>query len=255
MNEQMRALITGASSGIGLALAKDLSQRGYEVALLARRGELLEKLARELKTRAAFVACDVTDVVAVGRAVRTLERQLGPFDLAIANAGIRIAGHATNFNVRDAEQTIRVNLLGMLYLFGAVIPGMVERRHGRFVGIASMAGLRGTPLGATYSASKSAMQVFLEASRIELAPYGIGVTIVNPGFIATPLTVTNNFEMPLLMRTDRAAKIIVNGIERGTRVVEFPWRMSLLMHTIRHLPDPLYDRLAARYVRWRNGEI
>lgn len=250
----MRALITGASSGIGLAVARNLSRRGYEVALLARRAELLEMLTRDLKQPAAFVACDVTNGTAVGKAVHQLEQRLGPFDVAIASAGIRIPGSASNFSVSDAERMIAVNLLGMIYLFGAVIPGMVERRHGRFVGIASIAGLRGAPLGATYSASKAAMQAFLEASRIELAPYGVGVTIVNPGFVATPLTAVNNFQMPFLITPDCAAQIIVGGIERGARVVEFPWQLSLLMRATRHLPNSLYDRFAAKYMRWRNGE-
>ncbi|HUP63535.1 MAG TPA: SDR family NAD(P)-dependent oxidoreductase [Thermoanaerobaculia bacterium] len=250
----MRALITGASSGIGLALARELSRRGYELALLARRGELLEELARELKTRVVFAACDVTDNTAVHDAVRTLEEKTGPFDLAIANAGISIPGHATKFNVADAEQIIRVNVLGMLYLFDAVIHGMVERRAGRFVGIASIAGLRGLPSGATYSASKAAMQAFLEASRVELAPYGVGVTIVNPGFIATPLTEKNKFKMPLLMQPDKAARVIADGIGRGKRVVEFPRTMSLLMRAMRQLPDPVYDRVTASFARRRKTE-
>lgn len=250
----MRAVITGASSGIGLELARELSRRGYELALIARRGELLEGLARELKTRTVFAACDVTDNAAMHEAVRTLEAQIGTFDLAIANAGISIPGHATKFNVADAEQILRVNVLGMLYLFDAVIPGMVERGTGRFVGVASIAGLRGLPTGATYSASKAAMQAFLEASRVELKPYGVGVTIVNPGFIATPLTEKNKFKMPLLMGPERAARIIVDGIERGKRVVEFPWRMSVLMRAMRQLPDPIYDRVTGGFSKRRKTE-
>lgn len=246
----MRAIITGASSGIGLALARELSTRGWELALLARRSDLLEELVRELKTRAVAIPCDVTDAAAVREAVREAEAELGgAFDLAVANAGISIPGHATKFNVADAEQIIRVNLLGMMYLFDAVIPSMIERGSGRFAGIASLAGLRGLPTGATYSASKAAMQAFLEASRIELAPYGVGVTIVNPGFVATPLTEKNRFRMPLVMQADRAARIIADGLERGKRVVEFPRPMSLLMRFMRSLPDAMYDRVTVRYAR------
>lgn len=246
----MRAIITGASSGIGLALARELSARGYELALLARRGDLLEELARELTTRAVAIPCDVTDAAAVREAVREAEARLGgAFDLAVGNAGISIPGHATKFNVADAEQIIRVNLLGMMYFFDAVIPPMIERGSGRFAGIASLAGLRGLPTGATYSASKAAMQAFLEASRIELAPYGVGVTIVNPGFVVTPLTEKNRFRMPFVMQADRAARIIADGIERGKRVVEFPRPMSLLMRLVRVLPDAMYDRVTVRYAR------
>ena len=240
----MRAIITGASSGIGHALARELSRRGYELALLARRGELLEQLTRELPSRSVAIACDVTDAASVREAVQRGQEQLGgPFDLAVANAGISIPSHATKFNVADAEQILRVNVLGMMYFFDAVIPSMVERKSGRFVGIASVAGLRGLPTAAPYSASKAAMQAFLEASRVELAPYGVGVTIVNPGFVATPLTEKNRFRMPFLVKAEPAARVIANGIERGKRVVEFPWRMSVLMRTVRHLPDALYDRI------------
>jgi short-subunit dehydrogenase len=241
----MQAVITGASSGIGLELARELARRGYALALLARRTDLLEQLARELP-KAIAIPCDVTDAASVRDAVRRGEQFLGaPFDLAVANAGVSIPGHATKFNLADAEQVLRVNVFGMLYLYDAVIPSMVERRGGRFAGVASIAGLRGIPAAAPYSASKAAMQSFLEASRVELAPYGVGVTIVNPGFIATPMTEKNRFRMPFLMTAERAAKIIANGLERGKRVIEFPRPMSLLMRTVRVLPDALYDRVAA----------
>ncbi len=243
------AIITGASSGIGAALAGELSRRGWAVALLARRQDLLEEVRATLATPSVALPCDVTDAAAVERAVRQAEATLGPIDLAVANAGVGIPGHATKFKLADADRTIRVNVLGMMNLFAAVILPMVERRSGRFAGIASVAGLRGLPTSAAYSASKAAMQTFLESSRIELAPYGVGVTIVNPGFIATPMTEKNRFRMPFLMQAGPAAKKIADGLERGKRVVEFPRPMSVLMRVMRHLPDPLYDRLTAPYAR------
>lgn len=245
----MRALITGASSGIGLALARELAKRGYSLALLARRTELLEQLARELP-RAVAIGCDVTDATSVREAVRRAEAELGgPFDLAVANAGVSIPSHAQQFKLDDAEQIIRVNVLGMMYLFDAVIPSMVERRAGRFVGVASIAGLRGLPAAGAYSASKAAMQAFLEAARIELVPHGVGVTIVNPGFVATPMTEKNRFRMPFLMQPERAATIIADGIGRGKRVVEFPRPTSLMMRVMRYVPDALYDRMMVPYGR------
>ncbi|HVR38132.1 MAG TPA: SDR family NAD(P)-dependent oxidoreductase [Thermoanaerobaculia bacterium] len=241
-----RALITGASSGIGLELARELARRGWDLALLARRGDLLDDLARELAargTQAVALECDVTDGAAVRDAVRRGTEALGgPFDLAIANAGVGISSHATKFNIADSELMIRVNVLGMLYLFDAVIPSMIERRSGRFAGIASIAGLRGLPTSAVYSASKAAMQTFLEASRVELAPYGVGVTTINPGFIATPMTEKNRFKMPFLMQAGESAVLIADALERGDRVFEFPKPMSLLMRFARLIPDAIFDR-------------
>ncbi len=247
------AIITGASSGIGAALARELSRRGWAVALLARRGDRLEEVRRTLTTPSVAVACDVTDAGAVERAVRQAEKDLGgPFDLAVANAGVGIPGHAAKFKLADADQTIRVNVIGMMNLFAAVIPSMVERRAGRFTGIASIAGLRGLPTAAAYSASKAAMQTFLESSRVELAPYGVGVTIVNPGFIATAMTEKNRFKMPFLMQADPAVRRIADGIERGKRVVEFPRPTSIMMRVMRHAPDSLYDRMTKSFARLKS---
>ncbi len=192
----------------------------------------------------------MSDAKAVRDAVVRAQTELGgPFDLAIANAGVSIPGHATKFRIDDAEQIIRVNVLGLMYLYDAVIPSMVERGGGRFVGVASVAGLRGLPTAGPYSASKAAVQAFLEAARIELKPYGVGVTIVNPGFVATPMTEKNRFRMPFLMQADAAAVVMANGIARGARVVEFPRRMSLLMRLVRYLPDALYERIMVPYAR------
>src|SRR3989441_3031625 len=151
-----RAIITGASSGIGAEMARELARRGYAVALLARRADLLQELAKQLPNAVA-VPCDVTDEAAVMSAVRAGERALGgSFDVAIANAGVGVTGYAAK-DVSDVERMMQVNYFGMLYLFHAVIPGMIERRSGRFAGIASIAGLRGLPTSSGYSASKAAM--------------------------------------------------------------------------------------------------
>ena len=246
----MRAIITGASSGIGAALARELSRRGWSLALLARRAELLDQLVGELKTPAVALPADVTDREAVRDAVkRGAEALGGEFDLAVANAGISVPTWSTKFNVDDAERIIRVNVLGMFYLFDATVPAMLARGSGRFAGIASLAGLRGLPSASVYSASKAAMQVFLEASRVELAQRGVGVTIVNPGWVETPIIEKYKGAVPFLMKPDRAARIIADGIERGAREVEFPWQMSLLVRTLRFIPNALFDRMLRPYAR------
>lgn len=252
----MRAIITGASSGIGYALAQELARRGYELALLARRADLLEELRASIPAKTFGMTCDVLDAEAVRGAVRVAEERLGgPFDLAVANAGVSIPGHATKFSVADSEQILRVNVLGMIYLFDAVIPSMVERRSGHFAGVASVAGLRGLPTAASYSASKAAMQAFLEASRIELAPYDVAVSIINPGFVETPMVQKNKFRMPFIISATKAAAIIANGLERRKRVIEFPRPMSLLMRLVRQLPDPIYDRILTPHARRRKGSV
>ena len=242
----MRAIITGASSGIGLALAQELDRRGWELALLARRTELLSEAVTRLK-HATAVTCDVTSASAVADAVRSAEATLGgPFDLAVANAGIGYPTHAAKFEAEAAAEIIRVNVIGMINLFAAVVPSMIERKTGRFAGVASLAGHRGLPTASVYSSSKAAMQAFLEASRIELAPYGVGVSIVNPGFIVTAMTARNRFRMPFLMNVDRAARIIADGLERGKRVIEFPRPMSVATRFMRQLPDAVYDAIMVR---------
>ncbi len=244
-----RAIITGASSGIGLGLARELARRGWAVALLARRADLLAQAAAEI-SGAVAIPCDVADGAAVETAVRHAEKVLGgPIDLAVANAGVGINTHAAKFHLADADQMIRVNVIGTMNLFAAVIPSMIERRSGRFAAVASLAGLRGLPTAAVYSASKAAIQTFLEPSRVELAPYDVGVTIINPGFIATAMTEKNRFKMPFLMTVEKAVQIIADGIERGARVVEFPRRMAWLSRLLRHLPDAVYDRAMASTAR------
>jgi short-subunit dehydrogenase len=246
----MRAIITGASSGIGEALARELARRGWDIALLARRADLLDALVKELPTKSIALPCDVTDASAVRDAVRQAEVALGaPFDLAIANAGVGVPSHATKFVLADAELMTKVNVLGMFNLFDAVIPSMIERRAGRFVGIASIAGLRGLPTSSVYSATKAAMQSFLEASRVELRPYGVGVTTVNPGFVITAMTEKNRFKMPFLMKVDDAARVIAEGLERGKRVIEFPRPMSMVMRLARLIPDAMWDRVTMPYAR------
>lgn len=246
------ALITGASSGIGRELALELTRRGWRVALLARRKDLLDETAMEIAQNggeALALECDVTSPEEVERAVRSAESEWRIIDLAVANAGVSAPTSAARFELEEAKRIFRVNVEGTMNLMAAVLPAMVERRSGSFYGIASLAGFRGLPGSGAYSASKAAMQALLEAARVELAPRGVHVGIINPGFIRTPMTAKNRFRMPMLMEPDRAARLMADAIESRRRVYSFPWPMRALMAVMRHLPIPIYDRVTLPYVR------
>lgn len=240
------ALITGASSGIGLALARELAGGGYRVALAARRTELLEQEAGRLN-RAGYAAmaltCDVTAAESVRAAVNVVEKTWGPLDLAIANAGVGTPTPVLELDLAEVENILAINFMGMVNLFHAVVPGMAARQAGRFAGVASLAGLRGLPTSATYSASKAAMQAFLEAARIELLGK-VGVSIINPGFVVSEMTDKNDYPMPFIMKTDRAARIIARGLERGAKEIDFPLPTALAMRAARFMPNVLFDRIA-----------
>jgi short-subunit dehydrogenase len=252
--ERRNAILTGGSSGIGARLAKELVRRGYRVGLVARRAELLEEQVSALRAsggEALALPADVTDEAAVRDGVARVTAEWGPLDLAIANAGIGIPTPAKTFVAADAVAVLRTNVEGTFNLFGAVVPAMVERNEGHFVGIASISSFRGVPGGSVYSASKAAMRAFLEAARVELSSTNIDVTIVNPGFIATPMTEKNRFRMPFLMEADEAASAIADGIEDRRKELNFPFPMVMLMRLIRVLPIPLYDRVTRGFGKRR----
>lgn len=253
MTSMANVVITGASSGIGLELARIYLSRGDRLLLLSRRDEETRRaLGEAAADRVRIVRCDVNDAEAVRLAVDDGAASIGPFDIAIANAGVSIPTPARNFHLGDATHILRTNVEGMLTLFAAVIPAMVGRRSGHFAGVASIAGLRGLPTSGAYSASKAAMQSFLEAARIELRDAGVAVTIVNPGFVRTAMTEKNRFRMPFLLEPDQAARRIVAGLDEKKRTIEFPLPMSLAMRLVRYLPDAMYERITKPYA---NREI
>lgn len=248
------AILTGGSSGIGADLSKELVRRGYRVGLVARRAEVLEERVKELEGlggQGLALPADVTSETAINEAAERLRGEWGPIDLAIANAGIGLPTPAKRFVTSDAISIMRTNVEGTLTLFGATVPHMVERGEGHFVGIASIASFRGTPGGSVYSASKAAQRAFLEAARVELRRTGVKVTIVNPGFIETPLTEKNRFRMPFLMKSPRAARIIADGIERQKPELSFPLPMVLLVRLLRILPIAVFDRVTGGFGKRR----
>lgn len=242
----LRVLITGASSGIGEALACEYARRRCRVVLAARRADRLQTVAEQVRRcggEALISVTDVTDRDSVGRAVREAEQKWGGVDLAIANAGVSSIVSSPHLDLADARRIMDVNFGGMLNLFDAVVPAMVDRRSGHFAGIASLAGLRGVPSAPVYSASKAAMQNYLESMRPRLARHGVAVTIVNPGFVRSEMTAAHRFFMPFLMDSERAAALVATRLERHPSKIEFPLPMKILVRLLRLLPDSLYDRL------------
>lgn len=243
------AFITGASSGIGAALARKLASEGIEVALAARRAEALEELAGAIRGaggRARTYPVDVRQVDDVQETLRRADDEMGGIDLVVANAGVGRDRWAGKLRWSDCEPTIRVNVDGATATLVGILDRMVERERGHLVGISSLAQYRGLPRNAVYSASKAFLSTFLEGLRVDLRNAGIAVTDVRPGFVRTPMTAENRFPMPWLVDPDDAADIIWRGIRRRDAVVAFPWQLATIVRSATVLPPAIYDRAVAR---------
>jgi short-subunit dehydrogenase len=251
------AFVTGASSGIGRALALRLASQGYAVGLAARRTDLLGDVLRDVESAGGVggaFACDVTDREQVHAAVRRCESQLGPVNLLIANAGVSEMTPPDPFDAADVERLMRVNFLGAVYAVEAALPGMLARRRGHLVAIGSLAGYGGLPLSGAYCASKAALRVFFESLRLDLRPRGIDVTLVTPGYVDTKLTRKNLHRMPFLVPEEEAVGRIVRAIHRRERLAAFPFPMSTLVRLGQVFPRSVYDALAGRLRREKRPE-
>ena len=244
------AVITGASSGIGRALAQTLATEGCKVGLVARRREQLAQLAEQIEKLggvAAFAVADVTERSQIVAAIHDLAARLGPVDLLIANAGVGAPTTIEPFNVDDIEKMFRVNVLGVIYSLEAVLPQMLQRRRGHLAAISSLAAYKGLPGESAYTSSKAAVNVFMEGLRIQLRSKGITVTTICPGFVKTPMTEVNEFQMPWLLTAEQAAQHIVHALKRKRKVYHFPWQTALLIKLARWAPDWLLERLMRAY--------
>ena len=243
----LKVIITGASSGIGKALAIEYARRGAILGLIARRHDLLRELEESLPVRPYIYAADVTNASAIANAAEHFTERAGIPDIVIGNAGIgagTLTSHAEDNPV--FEEIIKVNLIGLMLTFQPFVEAMRKRGSGILVGIASVAGFRGLPGAAAYSASKAAAISYLESLRVELHASGISVVTICPGYIATPLTSQNPYRMPFLMNAGDAAKKIASAIEARKRFYVFPWQMALVGWVLRRLPRPLYELLFAQ---------
>jgi short-subunit dehydrogenase len=239
------AVITGASSGIGWALARELAAQRCRVGLVARRQERLEMLAREIRAAGGTCGLAVADVAErqpTLDAIRGLGKELGPIDLLIANAGVGAPTLLNPLNIEQIERMFRVNLLGVVYSIEAALPEMLQRRQGHLAAVSSLAAYKGLPGEAAYCASKAGVNMYLEGLRVQLRPHNIAVTTICPGFVKTPMTEPFDFKMPFVMDADRAARKIVKALARRRKVYDFPWQTALLMKMTRWLPDWIMAR-------------
>ncbi|AMJ60200.1 SDR family NAD(P)-dependent oxidoreductase [Bosea sp. PAMC 26642] len=249
------AWITGASSGIGEAVALELARRGWTVAITARRLDQLEEIARRAEGLAGRVvahAGDVTDHAALQAVVDTVESVHGPIALAFLNAGVAPYVRAGTLDIAAFEQAFAVNALGAAKGIAVALERMKPRRRGQIAVNASIAGYGGLPKAAAYGASKAAAIHMCEALQFDCEHLGIRLQVVNPGFIDTPLTRKNDFPMPFLMSVDEAAKRTVDGFEQGGFEIAFPRRLSWILKAANLLPYPAYFRLVAKATGWSN---
>lgn len=242
--------LTGASSGIGEALAVEIAKRGAIVGLLARREELLKKLAEKCEAvggTARVFSCDVVDYEKVQAAADALREEFGRIDILIANAGIGGNNKETReLQPEFVKKVIDINLIGAVNSVYAVLPQMLERKSGQLVAISSLAGFRGLPKSAAYSASKAGMTNLFESIRLDVQSQGVSVTIIQPGFIKTPLTSGRKNKMPFLMELKDAVPLFLKAIEKRKKFAAFPWQLATFVRLGRIFPAWLYDKIAGR---------
>jgi short-subunit dehydrogenase len=242
-------MITGASSGIGGALAIELAGRGARLGLVARRAEALSEVARSIEAnggRAVVLPADVRDADSLRAAAERLQIEIGPADVLIANAGIGPTRDGSELNPKEVSDVININVIGAANSVGAVLPQMMARSQGHLVVISSLAAYRGLPRSAAYCASKAAVSALFESLRLDLEPKGIAVTIIHPGFIKTPLTAGREAQMPFLMELDDAVQKIVRAIEKRKKSYAFPWQLASIVRAGMIMPIWMYDRISRK---------
>jgi short-subunit dehydrogenase len=241
-----RVVITGASSGIGRALATEYARRGATLGLVARRAEMLRELAATVRVQCALYSLDVRDAAGLAQAAEDFRARFGSPDVVIANAGVS-AGTSTERSEDRAvfQEILDVNVMGLVNTFAAFLPIMRVAGGGTLVGIASVAGFRGVPGSGAYSASKAAAIAYLESLRVELRGSGVCVVTISPGYIATPMTHGNPYRMPFIIPADVAARRMANAIAQRRRHVVIPWQMAIVGAMLKILPRALYDRIFA----------
>jgi len=243
-------LVTGAARGIGRGTALALAEAGCSIGLIDRDAGPLSETLKDLRKKGARVAsavADVTDRSSLVEAVRTIEQESGPVGVVVACAGIGGLTQVPNLDLDGLRAMLNVNVVGVAQTIDVVLPGMIARRSGHIVGVSSVAGYRGLPWMASYSASKAALSAYLEALRPALKRRGVTITTACPGFVKTALTEDTPFRNPVKMMTpEQAGRQIARAALRRPRNCVFPFSTSIGMSFLRHLPDPVFDWMMDR---------
>lgn len=242
-----RVVISGASSGLGLALAHHYLEQGAMVAVMARRADCLQDLSRQFPQQVYGYPLDVRDSAAVQAAAQSFIARAGVPDIVIANAGISV-GTLTEYadDIDVFQQVMDINMLGVIKTFQPFLAPMREAGQGLLVGIASVAGFRGLPGAGAYSASKAALISYMESLRVELRGSGVRAVTICPGYIKTPMTAKNPYPMPFILSADEAARRIARAIASGKSFAVVPWQMGFVGRVLKLLPNWLYDFVFSR---------
>lgn len=244
-------LLTGASSGIGYQLAIQLANAGANLALLARRKNILDQLVLDLSSPGSKILayhCDVSDKVSVAQCMTKISTDFQTIDIAIMDAGIDHRSLIADTSVDIAENIFAVNVLGLFYFVKELLPFFAKNNRGILVGVSSLAGTRGFPGSGLYCASKAAVSILLESMRLEFKKYHIKVLTVKPGFVNTPMTEQNEFKMPFVMTPKKAAGLIIRGIKKERKIISFPFLIALLLKVVKVLPNWFFDFFL--YLKW-----
>jgi NAD(P)-dependent dehydrogenase (short-subunit alcohol dehydrogenase family) len=244
------AWVTGASSGIGEALTRELVRRGWQVAVSARSAEKLEALAHEFPGQVIAAPCDVGDREQVKAAAATARAEFGRIGLAISNAGVYLPFEGPGFDAGKFETTIRANLIGAANIAEAVLADFCERREGHIHFVASATGFGGMPTSSAYGASKAGLINMAECLKIEMERHGVGVSLSTPGFVETPAQDENTFPKPFMIQPNEAARRIADAVELGGFETTFPRRFTWGLKALYALPKFVYLPLVRAQTGW-----
>lgn len=249
------AWVTGASSGIGAALAERLAKDGWKVAITARSEEKLNELAAKAPDQIIPAAGDITDAEAMEKLVADVEAKHGPIVRAVFNAGIYEPVMAEDFDLSLVHKTFRVNMDGTVNCLAPLMKRMIARKAGQLVIVSSVTGYGGLPSSSAYGATKAGLINMAESLKFDLDKAGVIIQVVNPGFVDTPATSTNNFPMPFIIPAEEAAERMVKGMEKAGFEITFPKRFTYGLKVLGLLPYGLYFKAVAGFTGWSKRPI